>query len=106
LILNDEGNLVSERLKREHIVVIPSALDYAEEMQDLQFLIYDATPDDYGDCLTAAKFRQHLQAFPEGQFVALDTETGRIVGITASLRMRFDPERPFLESWATTTGDG
>ena len=97
---------MSERLKREHIVVIPSALEYAEEMQNLQFLIYEATPDDYGDCLTAAMFRQHVQVFPEGQFVALDSETGRVVGITASLRMRFDAERPFLESWTTTTGFG
>jgi hypothetical protein len=87
-------------------VVIPSALEYAEDMQDLQFLIYEATPDDYGDLFTAEKFRQHLRVFPEGQFIALDTETGRIVGITASMRMDFDPERPFVESWTTTTGFG
>ncbi len=92
--------------KRENIRVIPSALEYVEEMQGLQFLIYDATPDDYGDCLTAAMFRQHVQVFPQGQFIALDTDTGRIVGITVSMRMNFDPSRPFVEPWVTTTGYG
>jgi hypothetical protein len=92
--------------KRDHILVIPSALEYVEEMQDLLYLIYDVTPDDYGDLFTAAMFRQHLQVFPEGQFIALDTDSERIVGITVSMRMDFDPAKPFVEPWVTTTGYG
>lgn len=92
--------------KRKNIRVIPASAQHVEAMEALQFLIYEATPDDRGDCLTADMFRQHLAVFPEGQFITLDTETNRIVGITASMRMNFDASRPFIEPWVVTTGYG
>jgi hypothetical protein len=49
-------------------------------------------------------FRRHMQIFPEGQFVAL--EAGRVVGLTASMRIPFDPAHPFIEPWFTTISDG
>jgi hypothetical protein len=102
----DDNASVPERSKRDNIRVIPSALEYVEEMQDLLFLIYDVTSDDYEDLFTAEMFGQHLQVFPEGQFIALDSEAERIVGITVSMRMNFDASRPFVEPWVTTTGYG
>jgi hypothetical protein len=92
--------------RRKNIQVIPSALEYVEDMQDLLYLIYDATPDDYGDLFTAEMFRQHLQVFPEGQFIARDGDNGKLVGITVSMRMDFDPAKPFVEPWVKTIGYG
>lgn len=92
--------------RRKNIMVLPSAAEYADEMEDLQLLIYNATADNRGDCLTAAMFRCHLRVFPEGQFIAQDTDTGRIVGITASMRMNFDPDKPMAEPWMVTIGGG
>jgi len=90
---------------REHIVVIPSAVEYAQAMEALQFLVYDiGSLDDCDDCLTAAKFREHVRIFPEGQFIALDG--GRVVGVTASMRINFDPDQPMAEPWVKTIGDG
>jgi|FLYN01.1.fsa_nt_gi GNAT superfamily N-acetyltransferase len=93
-------------IKRDNILLLPSAVEYAEEMEALQFLVYEATADDYGDCLTADMFRRHMQVFPEGQFIALDTDSERIVGLTASMRMNFDITRPFAEPWVVTIGHG
>jgi ribosomal protein S18 acetylase RimI-like enzyme len=39
---------------------------------------------------TAGQLQSHLAVFPEGQLVAVDPDTGRIVGMAASLRLRWD----------------
>ncbi len=39
--------------------------------------------------LTAPQYLRHLEIFPEGQFVAV--AGGRIVGMTTTMRYRFDP---------------
>jgi GNAT superfamily N-acetyltransferase len=88
------------------IRILPTTAAYAEEMEALHCLTYDIEPGECDDCLTAAKFRQHVRVFPEGQFVALDTATNRIVGLTVSMRIDFDPNRPFVEPWMNTIGDG
>jgi GNAT superfamily N-acetyltransferase len=91
--------------RRENITVIPSAREYAEAMEDLQVLVYEmGEREECDDCLTAARFREHIRVFPEGQFIALDG--GRVVGLTASMRMRFDPSQPMAEPWTVTIGNG
>ena len=89
------------------IVVKPSSEQYAEKMEQLQLLVYNPSPEEGLDgILTAEHFRNHLRVFPEGQFIAVDTETDAVVGLTASMRLDFNPATSLLDSWEATTGDG
>src|SRR5260221_12698367 len=40
--------------------------------------------------LTESQYRRHLKIYPQGQFVALDTGDGRVVGSTTTLKINFD----------------
>ena len=88
------------------IVVMPSSEKYVEGMEKLQMRVYNPSPDDMDGILTADHFRSHLRMFPEGQFIAVDTETDEVVGVTASMRLDFKPDQSLLASWKATTGDG
>lgn len=88
------------------IVVVPSSAEYTEQMQQLQHIVYHSTPEQPDGVLLAEHFRNHLKVFPEGQFIALDTTTNTVVGLTVSMRMNFDPNKPFIEPWSVTIGDG
>jgi GNAT superfamily N-acetyltransferase len=90
--------------KHRRISIVPSSPRYAEQMQDLMHIVYGTTRDNPDGTFSADMFRRHMQIFPEGQFVAL--EAGRVVGLTASMRIAFDPAHPFIEPWFTTISDG
>jgi len=47
----------------------------------------------------------HLKVFPEGQFVAIDSNTGTLVGMAASLIIRWD-DYDFHGSWRDFTAGG
>jgi hypothetical protein len=84
------------------VIVLPSSERYVEQMEELQAIAYAG--DD--EILHADEFRSHLQYFPEGQFVAIDTATDRVVGLTAAMRLDFLPAEDLLDTWRATTGDG
>ena len=86
--------------------VIPTQLKHAAGIEQLQAEVYGADPQDWDDMMTAEKVLTHLQLFPEGQYVAIDNETDRVVGMTVSMRIAFDPSQPFLEPWTVTTDYG
>ena len=94
------------------IVVIPSAHKYVDQMERLHQIAYGyagyspSDDDECSECLTAAKFRNHLRVFPEGQFIAVDRSTKEVVGATVSMLMDFDPTMPVHESWAKLTDFG
>jgi GNAT superfamily N-acetyltransferase len=54
---------------------------------------------------TPEQLASHLRVFPEGQFVALDQEAGRVVGMSANLIVRWDRYDEF-DSWEDFTADG
>jgi hypothetical protein len=92
-----------------HIVVIPSALKFTEQMEELHQIAYGYVgyvPSDKDECMTAAKFRNHLRVFPDGQFIAVDQQTHEVVGATVSMLVNFDPTRPVHEPWAKLTDFG
>jgi hypothetical protein len=94
---------------KTHIIVIPSSVEFVEQMEELQRIVYGYTAGEeetFPDYLTAAHFRSHLDIFPEGQFIALEKETGRVVGLTASMRIDFDPSLGLQEPWWVTTDYG
>jgi len=86
------------------ITVVRSSPRDAEPMQDLMHRVYKTTREQPDGTFLAAQFRRHMELFPEGQFVALDA--GQVVGLTASMRIPFDPEKPFIEGWYETISDG
>lgn len=58
------------------------------------------------EVFTAAQFRSHIAIFPEGQFIAVDTTTDTVVGLTVSMHVRFNPHEPMLASWWELIGKG
>lgn len=88
------------------LIVVPTQAKHAVGIEQLQAEVYQADPHEHDDMMTAEKVLSHLAIFPEGQFVAIDTETDRVVGMTVSMRIDFDPAQPFLEPWTTTTDYG
>ena len=89
------------------IVVIPSTLEYVEQMAQCHQVAYDYTSAvTTNEDLTAEKFARHLELFPEGQFIALEVETNTVIGLTSSMRLNLDPHKPSLRSWAEITNDG
>lgn len=89
---------------RRPITIVPTLSEYAGQMEDLSHVVYRSSRANPDGTLTAPHFRRHVELFPQGQFVALDGN--RVVGLTASMRIPFDPARPFIESWHTTISDG
>lgn len=89
----------STNLYGSDILIIPSAAEYAEQMEQIQRVTYDIPDDEPVDILNADHFRRHIAIFPEGQYMALDPAANRVVGTTTSMRMQFDPRQPTLEPW-------
>jgi len=54
---------------------------------------------------TTPYLSSHLDVFPEGQFVAIDTETGKVVGMAASLIVLWD-DYDITDDWSTFTDHG
>jgi GNAT superfamily N-acetyltransferase len=52
-----------------------------------------------------AQLASHLRVFPEGQFVAIERETGRVVGMSASLIVRWD-DYSIDDTWSDFTEGG
>jgi len=89
------------------IHILPTTPDRAADLERLTNIVYQIEPDtDPRECLRAEHFRHHATLFPEGQFYALDDATGEVVGLTASMRIDFDPAHPFIEPWTVTIDGG
>jgi hypothetical protein len=88
------------------IRILPSSAEYADQMEELTGTVYECNPRESEGTLTADHFRQHLNVFPEGQFIAVDALTQRVVGLTASMRTTYDPRHLRLEPWWDTIGYG
>ncbi len=70
------------------LTVMHARPEHAEQLEALQLVCFPTLADD--ERFKARHYRKHLELFDEGQFVALDGD--RVVGATATIRMRFDFE--------------
>jgi len=95
-----------EPARQNGIAIIPSSAQYAEQMETLTGIVYETNPRDEDECFNADHFRAHLNVFPEGQFIAVDTQTDTVIGLTASMRYNFNPGHPIHESWWQIVGYG
>jgi GNAT superfamily N-acetyltransferase len=87
---------------RERTVVVArrtEARDFPEIIQ-LCSATYRGSPP-----WNAAQLASHLRVFPEGQFVAVDSGSGRIVGMAASLVIHWD-DYDFTSDWRDFTDGG
>ncbi len=68
------------------LTVMHARAEHADELEALQLVCFPTLADE--ERFKARHYRKHLELFDEGQFVALDGD--RVVGATATIRMRFD----------------
>jgi GNAT superfamily N-acetyltransferase len=81
-------------------------------------IVRTTTPDDFAGIIalseatypgsppwSTAQLASHLDVFPDGQFVAIDTQTGSVVGMAASLIILWD-DYAFESSWRDFTDSG
>ncbi len=94
------------RLTPGTITVQPAEAENTEAIQYLAGRAYGVAPHLTTEWFGADQYLSRITHFPEGQFVALDNETGEVVGMTSSMRFKYNPEIPFLEEWDNTTGYG
>ncbi|MEX0742560.1 MAG: GNAT family N-acetyltransferase, partial [Phycisphaeraceae bacterium] len=71
-----------------------------EQIQALSKLTYSRR-----EAWTPRELQSHLRIFPEGQFVAIEQATGRVVGMAASLIVLWD-DYELDTSWIDFTDDG
>jgi hypothetical protein len=88
------------------ISVIPAQSEHTEAIRDLAATAYHVAPELANEWFGADQYQSRIERFPEGQTIALDDTTGRVVGMTSSMRFHFNPEVTFLEEWDRTTGYG
>ncbi len=58
------------------------------------------------ELLTVAHLANHLHLFPDGQFVALESATGRVIGMTAGFRTHFDFNHTHGHTFLRAVSDG
>lgn len=95
-----------DRLSAEAIRVIPARPEHTTEIKYLAALAYHAPPEQADDWFGEDQYASRIKHFPEGQYIALDNATGRVVGLTSSMRFQYNPEVTFLEDFDRTTGYG
>lgn len=87
----------------ERFAVVQSKPQHVEQMIDLFATTYNVSKN---DSYSREQFLSHIATFPEGQFVVLDQDNDRVVGLTISMRVSYQPEYPLLERWVETTNYG
>jgi len=74
------------------ILIVNTQVEYVERCAALQPLCYPTLARE--EQFTAEHFASHIRLFPEGQFMAIDRATGRVVGTTAGFLTRYDQIDP------------
>ncbi len=86
--------------------IIPATDAHLEQIQDLARIAYGVTPEIAADWFGADQYQSRIDHFPEGQLIALEAASGKVIGMTSSMRFHYNPELPFTEDWDHTTGYG
>src|SRR5262245_65561703 len=70
------------------LTIMHTRPEFAPELEALQRVCFPTLADQQR--FKAAHYRQHIELFPDGQFVALDGD--HVVGATTTVRLHFDFE--------------
>lgn len=81
--------------------IVNTQVEHVPALAALQHIVFPTLSDD--ELLSEAKYRKHIELFPEGQFVALVEEDGRdrVIGSASAFRTHFDfdeIQHTFLEA--------
>lgn len=79
----------------------PEHLSHCAELQRLCFPTLAPAEQ-----LSEAHIANHIRLFPEGQFVAIEKETGIVAGMTAGLRTHFDFEHTHGHTYLRAISNG
>ena len=90
----------------DDILILPTQPEHAQALDTLQEIVYGARGYRKDELISAAMFQRHVAIFPDGQFVAVELSSGRVVGHTSSMLFMFDLEQPRLHSWYDVTDHG
>ena len=71
-------------------VVLPTRPEHAKQLEELQREVFPTLADE--ERFKAPHYLRHLEIFPEGQFVFM--ETHHVVGMTSTIRLDFDFAHP------------
>jgi GNAT superfamily N-acetyltransferase len=80
--------------------IINTRPEHFAPIQELCRLVYPGSPP-----WSLAQLESHVDIFPEGQFVAVDEQTGELVGMAASLIVWWD-DYEFKSTWHDLTDHG
>ncbi len=100
--------MIAHKLKPETaaVAVIPAEHKHAQGLSELSFKTYHVAAENKDSWFKPEEYISRINMFPEGQFVAIHTQTHEIVGYTSGMRLHFDATKPLLTSWDETTGYG
>lgn len=91
--------VMGDSVRDELIVRQTTPADFAAIIDTCR-LVYDGSP-----AWTETQLASHLEVFPRGQLVAIRPDTGRLVGMAASLIVFWD-DYDFATSWRDFTNAG
>lgn len=94
--------------QQHNIMILPTDAEYSRQVITAYNLGY-GIPDEYyqhPEVINVDKLANHLRVFPQGQFMAYDVDTDRIVGMCSSMIVDFDATRPLMDTWCATTANG
>jgi GNAT superfamily N-acetyltransferase len=78
-----------ERVLSNGIKIASTRREHAPALEELQMLCFPTLDD--SQRFKRAHYLKHIELFPEGQFVALDTRgEDKVVGMTSTIRLHFD----------------
>ena len=86
--------------------IIPATTAHLQQIQELAGFAYGVTPEIAADWFGTEQYQSRIDHFPEGQLIALEANSGQVIGMTSSMRFHYTPELPFTEDWDRTTGYG
>ena len=87
--------------------VVATRPEHAERLGELQRIVFPTLAPEQR--FEAKHYLRHIELFPDGQFCVVDESSGRVVGMTSTIRMAFDfahPNHTFAEiiqgGWLTS----
>lgn len=87
----------------DDIQIVNTQIEHGTGIYDVIRLAFMASTEEPCDeCFQTPDITQHIERFPEGQFVALHHQT--VVGMAATLRTNYSPDQPPLR-WIEAIGD-
>jgi GNAT superfamily N-acetyltransferase len=89
------------------LAVMHTALEHTDALEELQTIVFPTLVPE--ERFRAVHYRRHLELFADGQFCVVEEPTGRVVGMTSTIRMGFDfahPDHTFADviqdGWLTS----